>query len=79
MITRKPEIGEHVRWPQWPVRKTAVIVARPENERHGNDPNICWMRHSTGLIDCFIWRFETSNRPVTLNQEVEIVRVHGGH
>lgn len=63
MLTRKPRKGDTVRWPDWPVGKTATVVATPE----GPD-NLCWIAIGDSKPQPFIWR-----HPEGLNTLAELV------
>ena len=64
MLTRKPQKGDRVRWPEWRPGRTALVTATPE----GAD-NLCWIREDgDAQAQPFIWR-----HPEGLNTLAEIV------
>jgi len=64
MLTRKPQKGDLIRWPEWPADKAATVVKTPEG-----DDTICWTMDRDGRSSCFIWR-----HPEGLNTQAEIVQ-----
>ena len=62
MLTRKPRIGDLVRWPDWAVGRVARVSSL--------DANLCWISERGRASEPFIWSFRDG-----LNKLAEIVEI----